>query len=213
MTSIDTSMTVPETVALEKYERIITRGLRTFYEVGNALMVIRDEKLYRASHDTFEAYCRDRWGMSDRHARRLVDATAVVNKMQELTGPMGPVPTSERQARELVGLEPAAAVEVMREAGVPVSAAAIRGARLALSVPPPRTGPKGPVRPDRKRRPLTDDMRNAIDALEKAANRFRKIAADDRFDQYAIRIATDPTFNRAVDDLLGISERARDAGV
>ena len=31
--------------------------------VGSALRDIRDEGLYTETHDTFEDYCRDRWGL------------------------------------------------------------------------------------------------------------------------------------------------------
>ncbi len=35
--------------------------VQTFYEVGNALLQIRDERLYRQTHSTFEEYCREKW--------------------------------------------------------------------------------------------------------------------------------------------------------
>ena len=47
-----------EEQALKKYEEIISKGLNTFLEVGHALAEIRDRRLYRATHDTFEPYCR-----------------------------------------------------------------------------------------------------------------------------------------------------------
>src|SRR5260221_3259797 len=42
-------------------EAVIQRGWQTFVEVGRALARIRDQKLYRAEHDTFETYCRQKW--------------------------------------------------------------------------------------------------------------------------------------------------------
>jgi hypothetical protein len=80
--------------------RKLERGMGTFVEVGNALLRIRDERLYRASHKTFELYCRERWGMSKRHANRLVASTEVVSNL----GPIGPTPTSESEARPLAKL-------------------------------------------------------------------------------------------------------------
>jgi hypothetical protein len=47
---------------LETLERVIESGLRTFVEVGEALMEIRDQRLYQDA--TFEDYCRERWGIS-----------------------------------------------------------------------------------------------------------------------------------------------------
>lgn len=40
--------------SLEENEAIIERGLATFVEVGTALAEIRDNRLYRESHGTFE---------------------------------------------------------------------------------------------------------------------------------------------------------------
>ncbi|NJL33925.1 MAG: hypothetical protein HC893_08770 [Chloroflexaceae bacterium] len=51
---------------LERCEQIIERGLKTFFEVGAALVRVRDLKLYRVEHRTFEAYCQERWGIERR---------------------------------------------------------------------------------------------------------------------------------------------------
>ena len=41
------ALTTTEIAELSKQEAIIKRGLKTFIDVGNALAVIRDERLYR----------------------------------------------------------------------------------------------------------------------------------------------------------------------
>lgn len=112
-------------------EAVIERGLATFVEVGAALMSIRDDRLYRVEYGTFEDYCRERWGMSNRHANRLVEAA-------EITLTLGPIgPTSESQARELSGLAPDVAAEVMQAAAESgkVTAASIRDARQTITQP------------------------------------------------------------------------------
>lgn len=99
---------------LESCETVIERGLGTFVEVGNALLAIRDAKLYRAGHDTFEAYCKKRWGFSRSRAHRLIEASEVAAVL-----PIGNTrPTNEAQARELVPLKehPELAAESMRRA-------------------------------------------------------------------------------------------------
>lgn len=88
--------------ALRRCESTIARGLKTFLEVGNALLEIKDRRLYRTQYSTFQEYCDSRWGISARHANRLVAAVGVVRNL----GPMGPVPDSERQVRPLVELAP-----------------------------------------------------------------------------------------------------------
>lgn len=87
---------------LAELETVIARGLATFVDVGNALLAIRDARLYRGTHDTFEDYCRERWGMSRIHAHRLIEAAEVSENLL----PMGNMPTNERQIRPLAKLEP-----------------------------------------------------------------------------------------------------------
>ncbi|MEC4812738.1 MAG: hypothetical protein SAK29_05610, partial [Scytonema sp. PMC 1069.18] len=50
---------------------------RAFYEAGCALKELRDRRLYRSTHKTFEEYCRDRFHYS-RDAAYLKIAAAVV---------------------------------------------------------------------------------------------------------------------------------------
>src|SRR3954452_3324328 len=83
-----------ESEQLQHYESVIMHGLITFLEVGEALLAIRDKRLYRGTHETFESYCREQWSMSDRHARRMIEATQVVNNLVDKTGPIGPLPTA-----------------------------------------------------------------------------------------------------------------------
>jgi hypothetical protein len=116
MTTTETAttevLTDTETLRLGVLERVIERGMQTFVEVGRALAEIRDGRLYRTGHATFEAYCRERWGFSRQHAYRAVDAASIA----ELVSPTGdtPRPSSERVARELVPLK--GHPEQMREA-------------------------------------------------------------------------------------------------
>src|SRR5262245_2199654 len=50
-----------EVHTLEHYERIIAEGIKTFVQVGHALLTIREHHLYRETYTTFEDYCRQRW--------------------------------------------------------------------------------------------------------------------------------------------------------
>jgi hypothetical protein len=91
-----------EASQLAPCETVIERGIQTFYEVGTALLEIRDGRLYRATHGTCEEYCRERWSMNRRYANRLIEASRFIEQL----GPIGPKPTSESQVRPLAGLEP-----------------------------------------------------------------------------------------------------------
>ncbi|MEH3033324.1 MAG: hypothetical protein PGN07_04610 [Aeromicrobium erythreum] len=140
MTLVDTNtgevieaLSTSDRSALERHEAVIAAGLETFVEVGQALATIRDDRLYRSTHETFEAYCRERWGMDRRHANRTIEAAEVVGSMD----PNALKPTNVRQARELRSLPPEQAAEAMRTAhestGGKVTAKAIREARAVTA--------------------------------------------------------------------------------
>jgi hypothetical protein len=103
----DAPLSAPERDALADFEGIIDRDRRTFVEVGNALAAIRQDKLYRERHQTFEAYCQERWDLGRSHACRLIDAASVVARLS----PIGDVaeavilPATESQARPLTTVE------------------------------------------------------------------------------------------------------------
>lgn len=99
--AVSCGLTQSEADDLAAHEATIRAGLDTFRAVGRALLVIRDERLYRATHATFEAYCLDRWTMSRPAAYRLVDAAEVL----QIVSPMGDTqPENERQTRPLTRL-------------------------------------------------------------------------------------------------------------
>ena len=54
---------------------------RAFYEAGRALRELRDRRLYRSTHKTFEEYCSDRFGFKRRHPYQLIDAANVVDNL------------------------------------------------------------------------------------------------------------------------------------
>lgn len=94
--------TSTESDELRNLEEIIGRSLKTFMEVGNALMTIREKRLYRVTHDAFEAYCNERWELSKTHVNRLIDAS----KIAENLTPIGVIPASESVVRPLSPLSP-----------------------------------------------------------------------------------------------------------
>lgn len=108
-------LTVSEQGQLAQCEAIIERGLQSFIEVGNALATIRDQRLYRATHATFEDYCQDRWGLTRRHINHTIAAAQVVENLGNL-GTMVPKPANERQARPLTKLPPEQQREAWEEA-------------------------------------------------------------------------------------------------
>lgn len=54
---------------------------RAFYEAGRALRELRDRRLYRSTHKTFEAYCQERFGFSRIAAHYKIAAIEVVENL------------------------------------------------------------------------------------------------------------------------------------
>jgi len=126
--------------ALAQCERVIERGMQSFIDVGNALLKIRDEELYKGAYPTFEDYCVKRWKWHRAHAYRMIDAAKVVHNLS----PMGDIPETERQARELTSLPPAQQREAWNAAlklcanGIPT---ARQIAAVVDQISPPRPSP------------------------------------------------------------------------
>ena len=101
---------------LAALEVTIERGKTAFVEVGEALIEIRDSRLYRINHATFEAYCKSRWGFTHQRASQLMTAAAVVTALPESATTVA----NEAQARELAPVlaehGPEAVAAVMAEA-------------------------------------------------------------------------------------------------
>ena len=109
------TLTQDEARRLADCEAVIERGIKTFVDVGNALAEVRDDRLYRGTHGTFEDYCRDTWGFVQQHATRLIRAAEVIRNIQ--SEPIGSLfPTTESQARPLTRLEPAEQAAAWQEA-------------------------------------------------------------------------------------------------
>lgn len=187
MTAVDRTtgeiepLTDTEQTRLRVEEAVVERGLHTFVQVGKALAAIRDERLYRQAHGTFEAYCEARWGLSRSRAYQLIDSAVITTTVSTIVDT--PLPANEGQARELTGLDPETAAEVMREAGRVTAgkptAEAIREARTAVASPMgdiqgERVDERDPVRnpvaealTEAKARPSSHGTR-AVHLLEKA---------------------------------------------
>ena len=87
---------------LKRCEKVIARGLKSCFEVWNAFRTIRDQRLYRDTHSSLEAYCRERWNISRLRAYQFIDAAQTA----EALSPTGLTPTNESQVRPLAGLQP-----------------------------------------------------------------------------------------------------------
>lgn len=106
-------LSVVEVAKLENLEVVIEGGLQSFIEVGRALSEIRDGRLYRATHMTFEMYCQDRWDMSRQRASQFIQATTVVDRLSTI---VDTPPENESQVRPLTKLPDDEQVAAWKEA-------------------------------------------------------------------------------------------------
>lgn len=119
---------IPElTLAEERLRLDLERKIEcAFFEAGKALAQLRDRKLYRSTHKTFEEYCHKRFGYTHRYANHLIAASNVFGNIrmgttncsqnelvdQTRTNTLQILPTSERQVRPLAKLKPTQQQEV-----------------------------------------------------------------------------------------------------
>ncbi len=98
---------------LKHLETIIAKNQYRFYEIGQALLEIRDSRLYKQAFFTsFEAYARSRWDIGRSQAYRLIDAYGVINTLS----PIGDrVPGNETQTRPLVPFSPPEQRKIWKE--------------------------------------------------------------------------------------------------
>ena len=102
--SITSELLTPEEES--ERHRLELRVERAFYEAGNALLQLRNQRLYRSTHATFEEYCRERFGFTHRHVNYLISGSQIVENLQMGTISSQILPTSETQVRPLANLEP-----------------------------------------------------------------------------------------------------------
>jgi hypothetical protein len=167
-----------ETEELSHCEQIIDQGLRTFFEVGAALLRVRDHHLYRMEYPSFEAYCSERWGIERRQAYRLMDAAEVVEHMSNWTQT---APVNEAQARPLTKLKDPEQQREAWERVVQLAAGARITARLVEQV--------------------VDDL------LTQTTMQFSSLAdTDDDSDQEPAAHAATVDLNAHIDDEMSIDE-------
>ncbi|MEU8926668.1 hypothetical protein AB0D10_38065 [Kitasatospora sp. NPDC048545] len=155
------TLTEPERESLAKSEAAIEMLELSYWAAGKALQIIRDGRLYRATHDTFEAYLEARWRMKRAYANKLIRswpvAQAVFESKSNGLAPMGAKDAGAktpalpyRSAWELVpaaeklGVEAAEQVWgiVLEVDGKPTSATVRQAVQAVKDLPPGPFDPK-----------------------------------------------------------------------
>jgi hypothetical protein len=103
-------LTCAEQCRLEDLERIVDDGLEKFLATGQALSEIRNKRLFRCTHPTFEAYCRSRFSLARSSADQLLRSSMVAehllnngcelpsNTTEATIRPLTTLPTEELQS-------------------------------------------------------------------------------------------------------------------
>lgn len=107
---MDYPLTKAENRELASIEEEIDTDLKAFIRTGRNFMTIRDKRLHRDNHKSFDAYCRSRWNLGKSYANRLIAAAEAADDVSEVECQIGQevvtiVPTSEAVAREMTGID------------------------------------------------------------------------------------------------------------
>jgi hypothetical protein len=79
------NITRKEASRLDVCERKIERAIKNFTEAGEALSIIRVDKLYRSEYPSFDAYCKERWGFTRQRANQLIGAVGQTKELPNLS--------------------------------------------------------------------------------------------------------------------------------
>lgn len=157
-----------ELTQLEACEQAIERAKSAFVDAGTALRKIRDGKLYRATHGTFELYCQDRWGYSRSRAYELIDRAEVVTKIETATGTIlsAAADISKREVRQIKAASEAIPEIKERVAAGEGPLAAVKAVAAASRVERQADKPQPPAKPSAPPPTDDDELVDRIDELE-----------------------------------------------
>lgn len=88
--SPDNILSSAEVEHLKRLEAIVQRALDADAEVGNAFADINDAWLYRGTHQTFEAYLRDRWGICRSRGYQVIEVGGTADQPSPEVDPLAP---------------------------------------------------------------------------------------------------------------------------
>jgi len=114
----DKDLAISEQERLAELENVISKNFQAFYVVGCALAEINASRLYRQTHETFEAYCRERFEIARRTAYRYIEASTAMDNLRNCAqiGHIEHLPANEAQVRPLTRLESEKQVDAWKEA-------------------------------------------------------------------------------------------------
>ncbi len=116
-TAIESLAPEPLSPAEQKLRESLEQEIKeAFYRAGQALLQIREKKLYRSTHSTFEAYCAETFGFTRRYPYYLMEAATIVENLKQCERGVHILPTNEFQIRPLAALSAEEQAEAWLEA-------------------------------------------------------------------------------------------------
>ena len=150
------AMTDKERELRDRAEAVVLRGLKAVdavKEAGKALHLLKSRDLWRDTHDSWQLYVQERFGITSRRAHQLAEFSNFTDVVAEQIGTTGTAVTlTERALRPLADVQPEEVRDVVAEAvaasgGGEPTPAAIRAAvatrkkakKKSVKVEKPRT--------------------------------------------------------------------------
>jgi hypothetical protein len=143
-------LTTEEKIRLQQLIRTVERGLSQFLAVGAALSELRSSRLYRETHDSFESFCRETFGLArsttDQVIRSATAAQLLIDNGIELAAttteatvrPLSTLPA----ALQPVGWQLIQAVSPKCGPTQPIAAKVVRTIKNAIESPGDSNGHK-----------------------------------------------------------------------
>lgn len=181
---VGNKLTASERTKLAKYEATIRSHFESFRPAGEALQNIRDSRLYRETHATFEDYCREKWEMSKTQANRLIAAAKVVENIASVAPREVVEHLTESVIRSLSTLDPKDQKKAFKQAVKDAPAATGVTAKIvnkaAHDVAPAKFKKANGTRPRQtsdliRRTELLDEI-NGWERAQRKAKTFEKLA-------------------------------------
>lgn len=101
-----TQLSLAEQGELKELVSIVNRCAQTMIEAGTALRNIRERKLWRGSHKSFDAFVKAEWGYGSDYANKMIASSEVSQKLNTIvvSTPKALEITKESQLRELTSV-------------------------------------------------------------------------------------------------------------
>jgi hypothetical protein len=99
-------LTDQEKRELQTHETTIEKGVSAYWEIGEALIKINNDRLYKEKYYTFQEYCVKRWSFGRSYAHRIMQAAKTYSTLLTIGNKDVVLPSCESQIRPLVKLKP-----------------------------------------------------------------------------------------------------------